>query len=74
MKHKWLIRLTPEQFKRLHDALLSVFRFHIRLEIATVEYEREKETLSVYIPAHVGDGIKDQISYYINGFAKGIEA
>jgi len=74
MKHHWFIHLTRDQFQKLQQGLLSRFRFQLRLEIATVEYSFEKNTLSVYIPDGVKSDIKESISCYINGFSAAIGA
>ena len=75
MKHHWYLPLTQEQFDKLKAGLLSRFRFQIRLEIATIQYNFGTHDLSVYIPKGVKpDNTHDSISDYINGFTKAIEA
>jgi hypothetical protein len=69
MKRSWLLRLTPEQFDKLYDGLHSYFRFHLNLSFETVTYK--DITLTVHVP-YDNEQKAQEISVYINGFAKAI--
>ena len=66
MKRSWLLRLTPEQFIKLHEGLHTKFRFYLNLTSETVTYEGV--TLTVNSPA-ITEDVSNSISDYINGFA-----
>jgi hypothetical protein len=71
MKRTWLLRLTPEQFTKLHKGLHSQFRFYLNLAFETVVYNPNNYCLTIHLPS--GNGfVCEQVSAYINGFALAI--
>ena len=66
MKRSWLLRLTPEQFAKLHKGLHGRFRFYLNLAFETVTYEGI--ILTVHVP-HGNNDVAERVSTYINGFA-----
>jgi hypothetical protein len=69
MKRSWLLRLTPEQFAKLHAGLHSHFRFYLNLSFETVTYTGV--TLAVHVPKD-NESVNQRISDYINGYAAAI--